>query len=318
MSPFAALVVLAQVAPSGPTSVQRAELMAAAQASPRPAICVERPTRGQAGRTLWDRARRPAEATFCDALARGYSLLTRQPAQALAEAERAKKVLGKRAEPSVLAGRALMQLGRAKEAWTEFERAQSLSRRSVEEPAALHDVASAAYASGHRTEALALFRRLVPRATLLSKGTARQRVYLEAALLVMAEGPENLNEATGYLVEARRFHGAPGLADVVTGALALALDRQGQTQEAHGVAAEAGGPGAAQRWIQGAAGVGLTAPPGELHAIAAILAERDSPETARAEWKAFVESEAGKSGKWAEHGKKRMNAVSGVRRPKGR
>jgi tetratricopeptide (TPR) repeat protein len=245
MSPFAFVVVLAQVPPAGPTSATRAELMAAADASPRPAMCMDRPVRGQAGRTLWDRARRPTEATFCDALARGYSQLWRAPERALGEAERAKKVLPKRAEPVVLAGRALMQMNRAKEAWAEFQRAETLSKRSLEEPSALHDVAAAAHASGHKSQALALFRRLVPRASLLSKGTERQRVYLEAALLVMAEGPENLNEATGYLVEARRFRGAPGLADVVTGALALALDRQGQTEEAHGVAAEAGGPGAA-------------------------------------------------------------------------
>lgn len=312
MSPLA-LVVLLQVAPAGPSTSTRAELMAAAQASPRPTMCIDRPVRGQSGRTLWDRARRPTEATFCDALARGYSQLWRAPERALAEAERAKKVLPKRAEPIVLAGRALMQMNRAKDAWTEFERADALSRRSLEEPSALHDVAAAAHASGHKAEALTLFRRLVPRASLLSRGAERQRVYLEAALLVMAEGPENLNEATGYLVEARRFRGAPGLSDVVTGALALALDRQGQTEEAHGVAAEAGGPGAAERWIKGTAGAGITAPSGELHAVAATLAEREDPEKARAEWQAFLDSESGK-GKWGEHAKKRLASLGARRR----
>lgn len=312
MSPLA-FAVLLQVAPAGPSTTTRAELMAAAQASPRPGMCLDRAVRGRSGRTLWDRARHPTEATFCDALARGYSQLGRAPERALAEAERAKKVLPTRAEPIVLAGRALMQMNRTKDAWTEFERARALSKRSLEEPSALHDVAAAAHASGHKAEALALFRRLVPRATLLSKGTERQRVYLEAALLVMAEGPENLNEATGYLVEARRFRGAPGLADVVTGALALALDRQGQTEEAHGVAAEAGGPGAAQRWIQGVAGAGLTTPNGELHAVAATLAEREDPEKARAEWQAFLDSESGK-GKWGEHAKKRLASLGTARR----
>ncbi len=311
---LAALVLLAQVAAQGPDAQTRAELMAAAAASPRPAICAERPTRGKAGRTLWDRARRPAEARFCDALARGYSLLSRSPSRALVEAERADKILPKRAEPALLGARALMQLGRAKDAWTRFETVRSLSRRGVEEPAALHDLARAAHASGHAAEALALYRKLVPRASLLSKGTERQKVYLEAALLVMAEGPDHLNEATGYLVEARRFRGAPGLADVVTGALALGLDRQGRSEEARGVAAEAGGPGAAQRWIEGTQGVGLTAPTGELHAIAAILAERDDGELARTEWRAFLDSPAGKTGKWAEHAKKRLASVSGGRR----
>ena len=181
-------------------------------------------------------------------------------------------------------------------------------------------MAVSALATGHRAEALAAYRALVPRASLLPDARRRQRVYVEAGLVVMAEGPERLDEALGYLAEARRLRAAPTLSEVVLGAVALGLDRQGRVDEARGVASEAGGPFSAERLAKEESNPLASRPvvtaPGELHAVAAILAERRHPEIAKNGWKAYLESEAGKTGKWAAHAKKKLETPAPAARKK--
>jgi len=182
----------------------------------------------------------------------------------------------------------------------------------------MHDLAVAALLSGERGVALSTYRRLVPRASLLPDVHRRQRVLLEAALVVMGEGSAALDEALGYLGEARRQRGVPGLGSVVLGALALALDRQGRSEEARGVVAEAGAPlGTVTLASSPRAGKVVATAPGELHAIAALLVEQSHPETAKSEWEAYLASAAGRSGPWAQHARGRLDALGGARRAKG-
>jgi len=283
-------------------------LSAAAAASPRPAEC--RPASGQVGRSAWERARRPAERAYCDALARGYALLASDPSRALDAARRAEKAVPGRAATKVLEGRALVARDRPHDAFAAFSAAEKRDRRSLEAPAALHDMAISALLDGQRARALSAYRQLVPRVGLLPDVHERQRVLVEAALTVMGEGEKSLGEAIGYLTEARRQRGAPGLGGVVAGALALALDRQGHRQEAGGVVAEAGAPLGPMTLANAAdAARTVAAPPGELHAVAAILIERTHPEMARAEWSAFAESESGRSGPFALHAKQKLASL---------
>jgi tetratricopeptide (TPR) repeat protein len=283
-----------------------------------------------AGReALWQRARTPGLDAYCDALARGYSRLRRKPELSLEAAMAADKALGGRAAPSVLAGQALLLLGRHNPAWQSFERAQSRSKRALEAPAALHDLALAAELSGHHDEAREAYRALVARAFLLEQSLRRQRIYVEAAMLMMGLGPDGLNEAIGYLSEARRRGVPPGFSPYVLGALALALDRQGHQDEARGVAGEAGGPWAllseagalddeqteASRKKSAPQSAVPTPylPEGEIHAMIAVLAERGDPVLARERWQAFLGGPAAK-GPWAEHARKKLSKLEG-RRP---
>ncbi len=329
----ALVVVLAQLAsgPLSPAPVGRATLRAAAAASPRPPECAAPAPDKE--RSLWERAHAPGLLEYCNDLARGYSRLTRSPADALAAARAADKAAPGRAATHVLEGRALLALDKSADAFQSFEKALGLSRRALRAPAALHDLAVAALRSGHTTASVKAYRSLVPRADLLS-GMQRQRVYVEAADLVMSTGPKGLDEAIGYLTEARRRGSPPGFGDYVPAALALALDRQGRDEEARGVAAEAGGPWSLFPRVEGVTdkphgGDGRAAPTargkapapsaqpvlpaGEIHAMVAMLAERDDPSLAREQWQAFLASPAGK-GPWAAHAKRHLAALGSARR----
>lgn len=301
---------LGQAAPPGELA---ADLSAASAASPRPRECA--PDAGGT-RSHWDRARRPRARAFCDALARGYAELFRAPDRAIAAAARAKELAPGSAAPFVLEGRALVGSGREQEAWPAFLRARSLDSRSFAEPAALHDLALAALANQEQADAVAAYRALVPRASMLADPRRRQRVYLEAAMTVMRGDASTLDEALGYLGEARRLRGLPGLSDVVLGATALTLDRQGRHDEARGVAAEARGPlgvvrlaGSPDRervvWL----------PASELSAIAAMLSERGHPEVAKKHWRVFLDSPDAARSPWLAHAKKKLESVgAGPRR----
>jgi tetratricopeptide (TPR) repeat protein len=297
-----------------------APLAAAAVASPRPPECSPSAPRGGAER-VWDRARAPGLASYCSALARGYARLRRTPEAALQAAAAAARILPNQVAPQVLEARALVALGRYAEAWERFSGARSRARRELEVPAALHDFAIAASATGHAAEALAAYRALVPRAGLLDEAR-RVRVLLEASVTTMATGPQALDEAIGYLNEARRRSVHPGLEPLVLGALALALDRQGHSQQARGLLAEttlpeALLPGEGEAGSARAAKVPLRnnlpmLPAVERDALSAILLERLNPEEARERWKAFLGGPGGR-GAWAEHARKKQSALEAPR-----
>lgn len=304
-----------QAAAPGGTEPGSADLSAASASSPRPRECG--PDRGPGAKTEWDRARRPKEQAFCDTLARGYSELNLAPGRAIVAARKAAALRPTSAAPLVLEARALVSDGRAKEAWPVFRRARSIDKRSVEEPSALHDLALSARASGEHDEAVAAYRALVPRAGMLSEPRRRQRVYLEAAMTVMRADARGIDEALGYLGEARRLRGMPGLADIVVGATALALDRQGRSDEARGVAAEARGPeGVLRLAALPSRNEVVSLEEGELAAVAAILAERSQPELAKKNWRAFLDSPAGRAPAWQAHAKHKLESLGVVRRRK--
>ncbi|HLV21888.1 MAG TPA: hypothetical protein VKZ49_13430 [Polyangiaceae bacterium] len=284
-------------------------LRAAAAASPRPDDCA-----GGAGSVLdWDRARGGKQRQYCQALAFGYARLESGPAAALEQAERARRALPERAAPLVLAGRAKLALGDLPGAWQSFERAWRLDRRALETPEALHDRAVVAARLGHTEASIQAYRTLVPRLGLVRDSVRRTRIYVEAAVQVMAAGPAALDESIGYLNEARRQRIPPGMEPYVFGALTLALDRAGRHQQALGLAAEAGEPYALLRhleWqVERLEGKDVATPAWigrvpvlplpELRAMTAAAAEPLLPEIARETWQAFV-AEA-PPGPWADH-----------------
>lgn len=282
------LWLLAEVSAAAAPFTAQSEVMALASASPRPAECRGAP-RAAVNAEVWDRAREPRLRRYCDALGRGYARLGRSPADALAAASLAERILPGRAATLVLRARASLALKSPDTAWQAFSKATSVSRRSLEAPAALHDFGRAALATGHYAEALAAYRQLAPRTGLFDDLATKQRVYVETAALVMHTGPDNLNEAIGYLVEARRLETVSPLDDFVRAALALALDRQGRSEEAAGVLAEASGPLRLERFANKAHLPEL--PPGELSAMIALSSMRADPASAAAAWREFLQAQ---------------------------
>lgn len=291
-------------------AVERIDLAAAAVSSPRPAVCRGR---GRAtGPRLWNRARDPGLGRFCLALAQGYAVLAQDPKRALAASERAARAFEDQAAPLVLEGRARVRLGQFALALERFEAARALDPKSLEAPASLHAAALAAAQCGDWARALESYRALVPRAALLDDDWERQQVYIEAAAVAMTQGARVLDEAVGYLTEARRRGSPPGLGDYVLGALALALDRQGRQEEAAGVAAGASGPWRLERAAdpepEPSAGRRVSdepfLPPGEIHAMVAVLAARHDPELERDAWEAFIEARG--DGAFVDHARARL------------
>jgi hypothetical protein len=292
------------------------DLTAAALGSARPIEC--RPS-GRDGGDFWHRARSPDLARYCNLLGRGYSRLGSDPRGALEAARAAELVRPGRAATSVLLGRAKLEVGDPAGAWGEFEQATIRDPRALTDAAALRDLGLAALATGHRDEARRAYRMLVPRASLLPSAAERQRVYLEAAMLAMSDGGQGLGEAVNLLTGARREQAPPGFSRLVTAALALALDRQGQIERARTLAAELEGPEALERWVRSGGGAAarirpahpdlqVVLPPGELPALLAIAAERTEPGRALEEWRACVVGAP--SGPWVGHARAKIAAFS--------
>lgn len=307
-------------------------LQAASGSSPRPSECrTGGPDRAY---TFWDRARDPRLSKYCNLLAKGYARLESDAAQALEAARRAGSLEPARSAPRLLEARALVAQGRMAEAFRTFQEVLtqakapelgSTARSGDLAPAGLYDYAVAAVGSGQVEQGLAAYRRVVPMASLLTGPGATERVYVEAAVLVMRQGPAQLPEAVAYLNEARRQNTDLALRPFVLSALALALDRQGRHEEARGVARDTHGhsallmdaaarevgetpralpgtevlPGtgalpadtpAASKPVSEQARVPLPRiDPVELLAMAAMLAAIEDAELAREYWKEFVE-----------------------------
>lgn len=288
-------------------------LQAASGSSPRPTEC--RTSGPDRAHTFWDRARDPRLRRYCDLLAKGYARLDEDAAQALEAAKQAHTLEPQRSAPRLLEARALVGQGRMAEAFQTFQQVLGQGDRlsggsGVDlSPAGLYAYAVAAVGSGQLDQGLSAYRRVVPMASLLSGEGAAERVYVEAAVLVMQRDPAQLQEAVAYLNEARRQSANLALRPFVVSALALALDRQGRHEEARGVAREAHGHTALLMSAATPAGSASRAPapagpevpselprmllprvdPVELLAMAAMLAAGEEPELAKQYWKDFVE-----------------------------
>lgn len=284
------------------------DLSAAAAQSPRPAAC-RKVTRGTA---LWETARQPKMVAHCKALARGYSELELAPARALLAAESADRVAPGKAAPMVLAGRALAALGKYEDAYKRFDKALAIDKSAVEEPEALLAYARSAMRAGKQSQAARAYSALASRIALLSTPWLRQRAAIETGLSAMDDG--KLPQAIGVLSEARRRENMPGLGGLVQATLALALDRQGRSEQARGVAREVEGVQAL--WDLAEAppaswpAYAPIVPPGQLWAVVALVIEREDRGQAKDAWKRFLDSPAGR-GPHRAHAQAHLDRLSG-------
>lgn len=261
---------------------------------------------GGATRTnnLWESAKEPQLRRYCDLVAMGTAKLVGQGTLArevLDVADEAEKLRPGRAAPSVLRGRALLRLGRDKDARAALEQAKTRDERALDDPVALLAWARANARTGQGDVATRAYRAALPRASALS-AQERSAASFEAGLAVMALGDKQIDDAVAMFRQARRdAQDAMQVASVV--ALALALDRAGQREEAKAVIAERVRsdvrPLLADPRVTAAladAGAAFDAP-----ALAAMALETSGDAgAARESWRKFLDGPGGK-GPWAEH-----------------
>ncbi len=239
-------------------------LGAAAAASGRPKECMSSSRRALAkGPSVWEAAREPNLARYCDLMARAQTELSSQPDAAKAAAIEAEQALPGHAAPQVVRARAELALGSLEAAAQAFEKARGIEPRSVEDPGTMHDLSRVLARTGKRDEALAVYRALVPRVDLLGTPDRRISVLIEAAHVSMAadaagtatapadvgkkSSRARLDEAAAYLREARQRPATQLTGDVLL-SLALVLDRAGDREQADAALAEAQRSGDAARF----------------------------------------------------------------------
>lgn len=312
-----------------------AGLGAAAAASGRPKECMSGSRRALAkGPSVWEAAREPNLARYCDLMARAQTELAAQPEAARAAAVEAEQALPGHAAPAVVIARAELALGSLEPAAQAFEKARAIEPRSVEDPGTMHDLARVLARTGKRDEALAVYRALVPRIDLLGTPDRRVSVLIEAAHVSMAaeaagtatlpaevgkkSAAGKLDEAAAYLREARQ-RPATALAGDVLLSLALVLDRAGEREQAEAALAEAQRSGFTDRLRSTAArasGPDYRAAPEDTIALQALAAEGSDRAEAQKAWEAFLAGPGGK-GAWAGAAKARLDALKkgGVAKP---
>lgn len=325
----AALLLAAALLPALPpagTSLG-AGLGAAAAASGRPKECMSGSRRALAkGPSIWEAAREPNLARYCDLVARAQTELASQPEAAKAAAIEADQALPGHAAPQIVLARAELALGSLEAAAQAFDRARGIEPRSVEDPGTMHDLARVLARTGKRDEALAVYRALVPRVDLLGTPDRRVSVLIEAAHVSMAaeaagtaasptevgkkSGAGKLDEAAAYLREARS-RPATALAGEVLLSLALVLDRAGDHEQSDAALAEVQRSGFTERLrtaTDKSSGPDYRAAPEDTLALQALAAETRDRHDAQKAWEAFLAGPGGK-GAWAGAAKARLEAL---------
>lgn len=296
-------------------------LLASAAASGRPRECASTARRGLSrGPSVWEVARVPNLQRYCDLVARAHAQLATTPDAAKESAELAEETLPGRASPAVILARASLALGSVDDAAKSFAVARAIDPRSLEDPSTMHDFARVLVKTGKISDAITVYRALVPRVDLLATADKRISVLLEAAHVSMtAEGREKssaadrpsadkpaerrLDEAAAYLREARQRPATQFTGDVLL-SLVLALDRAGDRELAEAALADAHRLTAKTR-----AGVldYLAAPEDKL-ALEALSLESSDRGAATRSWEAFLAGPGGK-GPWAAAARARLDAL---------
>jgi tetratricopeptide (TPR) repeat protein len=292
-----------------------------AQAQPQGGLGAARPAEcgvleGFKAANVWERAKEPQLRRYCDLLASGTSKLVGTGALAkdvIAIANDADKMLPGRAAPKILEGRAYLRLGRPNDALASLAEAKKRDDRALDDPVALLAWARANARTNHLDEAAQAYRAALPRTSALSPAE-RGAASFEAGMIVMAQGTKGIDDAVAMLRQARReAQDAMQLASVV--ALALALDRSGQRDEARAVVAERVHDGAKAalsdpRVADALADAGVAH---EKDALLATALEGTDAAAAREAWRRFLEGAGGK-GPWAEHARQHEAQGGGAKK----
>jgi tetratricopeptide (TPR) repeat protein len=291
-----------------------AQTMGAVWSSGRPPECGEP---GGHATNVWERAKSPELRRYCDLVASASSKLagTTAMAQAALESARgAEAVLPGHAAPLVLQGRALVALGKLDEAMRVLERGREREPGALDDPLALLAYARVLARTGKALDAAEAYRALLPRASALS-ASERAAAQIEAGLVAMARGSAGLDEAAGSLREAVR-EAQDDTQMVAVLALAVALDRRGDLDEAQALLAERlhGDPRTALASARTRDVVAVA--PAESDALAGLALETSDPVGARDAWQRYVDAAPG--GPWAAQARTHIASLTTKRGPAGK
>jgi tetratricopeptide (TPR) repeat protein len=264
---------------------------------------------------VWERAKVPNLRSYCDLLASGTAKLVGPGSEALVKeipniADEADKLLPNRASPQVLKGRAYLRLGRPGDALAALQVARRRDERALDDPVALLAWARANARTGRMVDAVEAFRAVLPRASALSPED-RGAAAFEAGMAVMQQGRATLEDSVAMLRQARR-----DCQDVMqvaaVAALALALDRAGERDEARAVLAEQGriDPKIFSDDARIGAALSDAGVTEEGLALRAMALELEGGVPAKTAWKRYLDGGGGKSA-WTAHASER----AGLRAP---
>jgi tetratricopeptide (TPR) repeat protein len=189
-----------------------------------------------------------------------------------------------------------------------LKEARTRDDRALDDPVALLAWARANARTGHLEDAAQAYRAALPRTSALG-ASERSAASFEAGMIVMAQGPQTIDDAVAMLRQARReAQDAMQVASVV--ALALALDRSGQKDEAKAVLAErvrldAKPMTSDPRVLEALADAGSVA---ESDALLATALEPSDPAGARELWRKYADGPGGK-GAWSDHARAHEGAA---------
>jgi tetratricopeptide (TPR) repeat protein len=262
---------------------------------------------------VWERAKSPELRRYCDLVASASSKLagtTAMAEAALSSAREADGVLPGHAAPLVLEGRALASLGKLDEALKALTDAKARDPAAFDDPLALLAWARVLARTAHADGAAEAYRALLPRASAIA-ASERASASVEAGLVAMARGLPALDEAVAALREG--LHEAQDETQAVAVlALALALDRRGDTDESHALLLERALRGDPRQVLASARARELLAiAPVEGNALVAIGLEASDASGARDAWDRYLAAAA--NGPWVAHARAHLAALGGKR-----
>ena len=253
----------------------------------RPPECAGETGAGTAN--VWERAKSPELRRYCDLVASAASKLAGNAPMAqaaLAAAREADGLMPGHAAPRVLEGRALAALEKLDEALAALREGKARDRAGLDDPPSLLAWARVLARTGHPGEAVEAYRALLPRTSSLST-VERASAAVEAGLVTMAADNRGLDDAVAALREALREAQDDALGVAVL-ALALALDRRGDSSEARALLSDRalGDPRTALATLR--AKELLAVAPAEASALAGLALEASDVAGARDAWEQYV------------------------------
>jgi tetratricopeptide (TPR) repeat protein len=253
---------------------------------------------------LWESAKMPSLRAHCDLLQLGVRAFREgRFTDALAFATRADAEPKDQPGPWVIRGEAYARWGNAEESVKAFEKAKAIHPRALDDAEALDDYGAVLVRLKRAEDARKVYRALLPRASgalgLCPFGgdcDAAALAYVTAGQLAI-ESPASLEEAIAILREARAHGGAStDVRRTAVMALALALDRRGDSEQARDLVAKIFAtevpPEIKVRFIA----------PEEATAMRAFALEANDPGLALEQWKAYL-AQGGDKRAWAAHAK---------------
>ena len=265
---------------------------------------------------IWEAAKLPALSSDCSSLQLGVDAFRDQKyAAALDYAQKAELDTPGQAGPWVVRGEAYARWGRSQDAAAAFEKARAIQPRSLDDAETLDDYGSVLVRLGQADDARRIYRALLPRVSgaqglcgLRATCDAAGLAYLTAGALSLELGTPALDEAIAILREARGKSDVDrDVRRVASLALALALDRRGDADQAIDLAGEIAKTRGIPTEINGEITVRLIAPE-EAIAMRAIGLEQSDTVAALEAWKAYLAA-GGDKRVWAAHAKAHVAAL---------